>query len=82
MAQPDDHPPAGGLLHHLLTLTMQAWRLFSSADTYCHQQLLLSEVGFPELPGLSSPIQANGSDRTGALSPLECKGTQKKRSKD
>ena len=22
MAQPDDHPPAGGLLHHLLTLTL------------------------------------------------------------
>ena len=22
MAQPDDHPPAGGLLHHLLTLTI------------------------------------------------------------
>jgi len=48
MTQPDDHPSAGGLLHHLLTLTTKRldrktsqypnlWRLFSSADTYCHQ---------------------------------------------
>ena len=29
-------------------------RLFSSADTCCHQQLLFSEVGCPLLPGLSS----------------------------
>lgn len=28
MAQPDDHPPAGGLLHHLLTLTPDWFQLY------------------------------------------------------
>jgi len=33
-----------------------AERLFSSAGTCCHQQLPLSEVGRPVLPGLSSCV--------------------------
>ena len=33
-----------------------AERLFSSAGTCCHQQLPLSEVGCPMLPGLSSCV--------------------------
>ena len=48
MGQPDDHPPAGGLLHHLLTLTNDndnenenanenRRRSFSSPISYCHQ---------------------------------------------
>ncbi|WP_337387687.1 hypothetical protein, partial [Prevotella sp.] len=73
---PDDHPPAGGLLHHLLTLTAhKARRLFSSTDTCRRRQLLFSEVGFPVLPGLSSPTPMRGSDRTETLFPTNCKGT-------
>ena len=64
LAQPDDHPPAGGLLHHLLTLTCRGRRLFSSALTCCHQQLPFSEVGCPMLPGLSSRTH-RASDRPG-----------------
>ena len=56
MAQPTSHLVAGSLLHHLLTLTshLHVGRLFSSAISYCRQQLLLSEVERPVLPGLSS----------------------------
>ena len=39
-------------------------RLFSSTVTCCHQQLPLSEVGCPVLPGLSSrALQAPAADR-------------------
>jgi len=68
MAQPDDHPSAGGLLHHLLTLTPQTVRrLFSSAFTYRRRQLLLSEVERPMLPGLSSRVSKDASGRAGTL---------------
>lgn len=61
----DGHPPAGGLLHHLLTLahadfpgivpdSIRRGRLFSSAFTCRHQQLPFSEVERLMLPGLSS----------------------------
>ena len=53
MAQPADHSTTGGLLHSPSHPYLYR-RLFSSADTCCHQQLLLSEVGCPLLPGLSS----------------------------
>ena len=63
MEQPDDHPPAGGLLHHLLTLTSLPRRLFSSPVSCCHQQLALSPVERPVLPGLSSRAPMDTSDR-------------------
>ena len=46
-----------------------------STDTCRRRQLLLSEVGFPMLPGLSSSTPMCGSDRTETLFPMDCKGT-------
>ena len=89
-AQPSDHPLTGGLLHHLLTLTSPplfpptrgrirgARRLFSSAVTYCHQYLLLSEVRRPMLPGLSSRAVRHQRQTETVLS--GCKSTKKSRS--
>ena len=65
--QPCDHPQAGGLLHHLLTLTPLLRRLFSSPVSCCYQQLVLSPVECPLLPGLSSRTLSHASDR-----PLHC----------
>ena len=52
-----------------------ARRLFSSTDTCRRRQLLLSEVGFPVLPGLSSPAPTHSSGRTETLFPTVCKVT-------
>ena len=76
---PNGHPPAGGLLHHLLTLTgtdcpgaapgsIRHRRLFSSAYTCCHQQLPVSEVERLMLPGLSSRTAKRCQRQAGALS--------------
>ena len=54
----------------------KVWRLFSSTDTCRRRQLLLSEVGFPVLPGLSSPAPMHSSDRTETLFPTDCKVTE------
>lgn len=42
------------------------------------RQLLLSEVGFPVLPGLSSPTPMRSSGRTETLSPSEMQRYVKK----
>ena len=67
MEQPGDRPPAGGLLHHLLTLTLvlvrRKRRSFSSLISSCRQLLALSPVECPVLPGLSSRAPMSTSDR-------------------
>ena len=75
-AQPADHPTAGGLLHHLLTLaTHKAWRLFSSAF------LLLSPTASTFRSGASYAARTFLSSRlsaapaTGRGSVSECKGS-------
>ena len=40
MAQPDDHPPAGGLLHHLLTLTIPHRGKAGGAVIFFYRHLL------------------------------------------
>ena len=65
LAQPDDHPPAGGLLHHLLTLTRHdGGRLFSSALTHCRQQLPVKKwdaLRCPDFP--PAPIRSQRQAR-------------------
>ena len=65
MEQPDDHPPAGGLLHHLLTLTPWGgyFLLPDPAVTNCwhfHQWSVLCCPDFPLVP-LWTPATDRGS---------------------
>ena len=67
--QPDDHPPAGGLLHHLLTLTPCGAVLFFSriqpSPTAC---TFTSEVSYAARTFLSHPPRMPATDRGTAFS--------------
>ena len=44
MAQPDDHPPAGSLLHYLLTLTTQSVAVVLFDETPLHRDNFIKLV--------------------------------------
>lgn len=68
MAQPADHPAAGGLLHTPSHPCLPyGRRFFSSALTCRHRQLPFSEVEYPVLPGLSSRPKGPATDRNTAF---------------
>lgn len=70
MAQPGDHPPAGGLLHHLLTLTIPHRGKAGGAVIFFYRHLLSpiasifgSGMPYAARTFLSHPPVENASDK-------------------